>query len=304
MLRIASESDAIQQASGFRPTAAGTVRDLRERTDLARAIAFFGSREEARAFAGICLSRTLPLLPGKVRYVDYGGGQGVVASAMQDALRAAGRATDVTVVDANPRYLADAAALGLNVHLANIEDCALGDVDLATMRLVNHYCSRPQQAAILRAIHDALRPGGVFVSQIETGRDAICRLQTRISNALSEEGGAGYHWPTLEEYFAMAKEAGFVDAVVIGESAAVESTINEGLAAAWRRFHGSKLEALAADGRMEETDRLLAQRAEFFRTCHRMVAEALDISAGDASSHPALAKFELRYPIVCCRRSG
>lgn len=303
MHRYACDTDPREQASGFFPTAAGTVRDLRERTDLARAIAFFGSDAEAKAFVDVCLTHALSALPEPFRHVDYGGGQGVVAAAMRDTLSGRGRSARITVVDANPRYLEDARKLGLDVHLANIEDCTLDGIHLATMRLVNHYCSLEQQAAMLSAIHDALHPGGVFVCQIETGLDAICRLQTRISNALSEEGGAGYHWPTLAEYLDLAKRAGFVDATVIGERAPVESTINEALAAAWRRFHGSKLESLASAERLEEMDRLLAQRTEFFRMCHRLVAEELEMPAETASTQPALARFELRYPIVSCRRS-
>lgn len=304
MLRFADDADARQQASGFQPTAAGTVRDLRERTNLAQAIAFFGSRTEAQTFVDICLSRVLPALSETVQYVDFGGGQGVVANAMRDALSAAGRSPDVTVVDSNPRYLEDARALGLKTHLVNIEDCALDGMDLASMRLVNHYCAYDQQAAMLHSIHRALRRDGVFFSQIETGSEAICRLQTRISNALSREDRAGYYWPTLDEYVALLEDAGFAEIAVIGESAPVEATINEGLAAAWRRFHGSKLESLAASGCVDEMQPLLAERAQFFKTAHGLVAEALDVPSGGAPSQAVPTKFELRYPIVYCRQSG
>lgn len=303
MFQNAGDADARQHTSGFQPTAAGTLRDLRERTDLARAIAFFASRQEAQAFAATGLSHALPALPQDVRYVDYGGGQGVVADAMRSALLAAGRTCDVTVVDSNQRYLQDARALDLHTHLANIEDCPLRDVDMASMRLVNHYCGYDQQAAIMRGIHDGLRPGGVFVSQIETGSGAICRLQTAISNALSQEGGDGYYWPTLDEYVALAQAAGFAEILVIGESTPVESTINEGLAAAWRRFHGSELQSLLAEDRAEDTRQLLAQRALFFKMCHGLIAAELDISAQAAPAKPALTKFELRYPVLYCRRS-
>jgi SAM-dependent methyltransferase len=303
MFRNACDAEARQQTSGFQPTAAGTVRDLRERTDLAQDIAFFASRQEARTFAEICLSRTLPALPQSVRYVDYGGGQGLVADAMRSALLAAGRACDVAVVDSNPRYLKDASALNLRTHLANIEDCSLRDADLASMRLVNHYCGYDQQAAIMRGIHDGLRPGGVFVSQIETGSSVICRLQTAISNALSREDCCGYYWPTLDEYVSLARAAGFVEISVIGEKAPVESTINEALAAAWRRFHGHELQALVAEKQAENVQQLLAQRALFFKMCHGLIAEEMDISTQGAPAQPALTKFELCYPVLYCRRS-
>ncbi|PPU04938.1 MULTISPECIES: methyltransferase domain-containing protein [Xanthomonas] len=303
MFRHAGDADARQQTSGFQPTAAGTVRDLRERTNLAEAISFFASRQEAQTFAATALAHALPVLPQAVRYVDYGGGQGVLADAMRNALSAAGRECDVAVVDSNLRYLQDARALNLDTRLANIEECPLHDADLASMRLVNHYCGYNQQAAILRSIHAGLRPGGVFVSQIETGSDAICRLQTRISNALSQEGCSGYYWPTLDEYVELAQAAGFVGIDVIGESAPVESTINEGLAAAWRRFNGRELQALVADDSAEQMQQLLARRALFFKMCHGLIAEELDAATSDASAGPALSKFKLRYPVLYCRRS-
>ena len=280
------------------------MRDLRERTNLAQAISFFGSHHEARRFADVCLARTLGDLPGETRCVDFGGGQGIVAQAMHDALLAAGRQPHVMVVDSNANYLADARARGLSVQLANIEACELADVDLATMRLVNHYCGYEQQGSMLANIHKALRPNGMFVSQIETGAAEICRLQGKISNALSNESCSGYYWPTLTEYIALTEAVGFVETCVIGESPPIEATINEALATAWKRFHGRRLEDFAKEGRIDEMNELLAERAKFFKESRVLIAQELGEGTGSSPSSSAQGIFQLSYPIVYCRRSG
>ncbi len=296
---------AEQAASGFEPSAAGTVRDLREQTDLERAIAFFGSESEARSFARASLAHVLADLPQSVCYVDFGGGQGTLARVMEDALRAAGRRTHCTVIDSNARYLAAAKARGLQVRLANIETCAATDVDFATMRLVNHYCGYEQQARLLRSIHRALRPGAALVSQIETGEAVICRLQTRIANALSTEGRPGYCWPTLEEYLLLTSRAGFDAIRIIGESPPVNTSVDEALASAWRRFHGRRLEQLVNSGGADQAGRLLAERARFFRESRLMIAAELADAQGGSAQQPAeQLRFRLQYPIVYCRREA
>jgi hypothetical protein len=75
------------------------------------------------------------------------------------------------------------------------------------------------------------------------------------------------------------------------------------LAAAWRRFHGHELQALVAEKQAENVQQLLAQRALFFKMCHGLIAEEMDISTQGAPAQPALTKFELCYPVLYCRRS-
>jgi len=295
--------DALSRISDFRSSAAGTARDVREHTNLELEIPFFGSRVEAASFVAIALGRAIALLPQTVHYVDFGGGQGILAREMTDALIGAGRTAITTVVDANPSYLADARARGLQVALENIESCTMSDVDLATMRLVIHYCGPDQQASILQRIHRTLAPGGVFVSQIETGEEDVCRLQARIANALSTESRFGYHWPTLSEYIEIARRAGFDEMDVIGESRAVDTSFNEALAAAWRRFHGRELRELASQERLIEMNQLLAQRARFFRESHALIAETFGNVPGVDTQSQGLQKFRLHYPIVFCRRA-
>jgi SAM-dependent methyltransferase len=304
LLRRNCDKPAQEREPQFLPSSAGTIRDLRERTNLAQAIAFFGSHPEASRFVDVCLSKTLADLPEKIHCVDFGGGQGIVAHAMQQALLAAGRQPHVMVVDSNANYLSDARARGLSVQLANIESCAVAGLDLSTMRLVNHYCSCEQQGSMLANIYKSLRPNGMFVSQIETGAAEICRLQGKISNALSNESCSGYYWPTLNEYIALAEAAGFVETCVIGESPPVEATFNEALATAWKRFHGRRLEDFARDGRIDEMNRLLAERAQFFKASHLSIAQEWGEGTGSSQTSPAQGRFQLHYPIVYCRRTG
>ena len=296
---------AISSSPTFRPTAAGTQRDIREQTDLARAMPFFGSAVAACRFVDIGIAPVLPALPNRVAYVDFGGGQGVLARAVRDFITAWGHACHATVVDANDHYLAQAAA-GISTVHANIEENDLRDINLATMRLVTHYNARDQQAAMLAAVARSLAADGILVSQIETGEPTICALHTQIANLLSRESAPGYHWATLEEYCALLRGSGFCDIVVAADDQGVELDIDLALAEAWQRFNGAALRnaLLASDFDLAET--MAQERDAFMRKAQELVAhwtETSRLERGGASSSPALRSFRLRYPIVTCRRA-
>lgn len=281
-------------SSTIRPSAAGTQRDIREGTDLARMLPFFGSLETARKFAEIGVAPVLSALPQRVAYVDFGGGQGVLAQAVRDFVNAAGRPCHATVVDANPRYLAQAAAAGIATVCANIEECDLRNIDLATLRLVLHYNARQQQAAILAGVAGSLARDGIAVTQIETGDPTVCALHTQIANLLSRESAPGYYWMTLEEYCELLRGAGFCDIAVVADDEPVDADVERALADAWQRFNGAAFRNAVLASQSAQVETMILERASFLRTARDLIA----------ASPLTRRSFRLHYPIVTCRRAA
>jgi SAM-dependent methyltransferase len=298
---------AAAASSTIRPSAAGTQRDIREQTDLARALPFFGSVAAARKFVDVGIAPLLPVLPRRIAYVDFGGGQGVLARVVRDFIEARGYACHATVVDANPQYLAQAAAAGISTACANIEESDLRSIDLATMRLVMHYNARDQHAAILAAVTRSLAPDGILVTQIETGDPTICQLHTQIANLLSRESAPGYHWATLEEYCELLRGSGFCDVAVAADVQVVDADVELALADAWQRFNGTTFRSALRASEFGRAETMALERDAFVRKARQLVADFAGKSPperGDASSSSALRSFRLHYPIVTCRRAG
>ncbi len=291
----------------FVPASPGVARDLRERTDLSAETPFFGSREEATEFARRALDRFVPALPQAVHYVDFGGGQGAVAAAFRDLLQASGRSVQATVVDANRDYLAVAMASGAGGVLANIEDCRLSGIGLASMRLVNHYNDAARQRRMLRAIRATLANGAPFVSQIETGHPLICRIHTEVSNlpSLTQGSPAGFYWPALPEYLEWLAAEGFSAVAVVHEGATVALSMEQALHSAWRRFHGRQWEQ-SLQGPAPVLERLLQQRQTFFRdaeaACARQI-QSPEFAGTEAARALLCGMFQLCYPVVAAIRS-
>jgi hypothetical protein len=286
------------------PRAAGTRRDLREHTDLAREIPFFGSHAEAGRFYRIGIEPLLASLPQRIQYVDYGGAQGTVARVVRDALRARGFDVRITVVDANERYLADARTKGLQTCLGDIQDVTLTSVDLATMRLVNHYDDEAGQRAMGAAIFRSLVGGAPFVSQIETGSPLVCDLHARIAEVFARASGdaGGHWWPTLDRWIDLLEAAGFADAAVVGASPDAVIPLDQALADAWRRFNGRAMAAAATDVRFaREIDR---RRLHEIDRAERLVRDALARHGDAADPDLARGRVRLTYPVVVLRRSN
>jgi SAM-dependent methyltransferase len=256
----------------FQPSAPGTQRDVAEQTDLAREVEFFGSLDHARRFVTLGLEKVSHTWPQRIAYVDFGGGPGVLARVVRDHLRARGHEVDATVADSNPRFLERAQQLGLAVELCNLEECALRDLDLVTMRLVNHYNDPQRQQQILEVAHRALKPEGVLVSQIETGGAGGCRARTAIANlpALNGDLPSGYHWATLPEYLDMLARAGFATSQVMGTSED-DLPVDVALDLAWRRFNANRIQRAQARGDAAAVAAAQARRIEFFAQARQII---------------------------------
>lgn len=236
-------ADAVEESwdTMFRgATAAGTLRDLQAGTDLAAEYPYFAAAEESERFISLTLRESRGRLPDdKVRYVDFGGGQGHLALAVKAYLEQTGRQVEAVVADGNTRYLMEALRAGLDVLPCNLEACHLTDFHLLSMRLVNHYNTRPAQLEILRRAHAGLCRNGMLLVQIETGPTENCRLRTDIANLLAQRRGElpGYYWATGDDFEQLLRSAGFEVDSRADAAWQFQTQVSRLLESSWLRFN-------------------------------------------------------------------
>jgi len=219
----------------------GIRADLEAKVDISKVHGgYFSSEENARQFIKAGITPIKKKLPQSVRYVDFGGGQGFLASAVRDYLLSHGKDVATTVADANNRFLDQTKALRISTLFCNLaEGFPLSELDLITMRAVNHYNDISMQLKILKNGYRCLKKGGYVVSQISTGNEGNCRLRSDIVNldslgrVMSSEK---YYWTTEAEYVDMLKQAGFTKIIHAGYAPPCSWTPEE----QWERFNGAK----------------------------------------------------------------
>jgi SAM-dependent methyltransferase len=259
------------------PSAPGTQRDIREGTDLLEEAPFFASQIAALEFVSLGLSGIENDLPSMVTYVDFGGGPGILTRAVRDRIIERGHGVRAVVVDANPFYLARAAQFGLETILANIQSQPLDNVDLATMRMVNHYDDLEGQLGLLRSVRRSLASRGILVSQIESGNSAVCALRTKIANltSLSGEHACGYWWTTALEYQQLLEAADFLSTRVAATSK-LDIPVDDLLTHAWSRFNDGTMKRLLDEKDDTALARLHDRKSAFLREAHMLTIDLLD----------------------------
>lgn len=138
------------------------------------------SRLEARR-----LLRALEGLPPQAAVLDVGCGDGFHLSLLQDHGPTGWR---LEGVDLDPRAVAAAEARGITVHRGSIEDLALpeGSYDAALLIQTVEHVEDP--AAVLRAIHRVLAPGGRLLLVTDNTGSLDFRIAKR-------RHWGGYHFP-------------------------------------------------------------------------------------------------------------
>jgi hypothetical protein len=289
----------------FRPSAAGTVRDLREGTDLLTENPFFASEASAAHFIASSVDVIRDDLAPDIRYADFGGGQGSLTRSVRDHLLAKGFSVNATVVDSNKRYLQQAAEQGLEAVLANLESCDIPAQQLITMRLVNHYNNVDGQCAILRNAKRALAEHGFLISQIETTTEICCDLWNRVAAMADINfGDSRCHWVSERAYLAMLRDAGFKDISAPSATASFDTPVDLLLNVGWRRSNGVALrDAVAVDSTAE----ILAEqsrRRRFMREAHALLYSFLLENGNDAAGlriEGSRILLKTHYPIFICR---
>jgi trans-aconitate methyltransferase len=141
------------------------------------------------------------------RILDLGCGDGVLTA----KLVACG--CEVVGVDASPRFVEAARALGIDSHVMDGEalDFA-GEFDAVFSNAALHWMRRAD--AVITGVHRALRPGGRFVAEFG-GHRCVATIREALIAALDRRGidGAAFDpwfFPTADDYRARLERAGFV----------------------------------------------------------------------------------------------
>lgn len=232
----------------------GTVRDLASGIDLEGEHPFFGSVAEADRFVRAAILPNLGGLRRRVRLLDLGGGQGLLAAHCAGVLSGLGYEPEGWVVDANPAFLSDARKRGLNTHEADIACYAGIPADIVLMRLVLHYNPQPAQPMILANACRHLVGGGLMALQLESGDKTACALRNRLAALIGGwlGTGAGF-WVDRESIFEWLREAGLCNPAHVMEPE-YESDVVALVRNAWRRHRA-------------QFDGIGVTQEEFYRAC-------------------------------------
>lgn len=194
----------------FKPLSAGVLKDIDSGIDLENEHPFFNSHEEADLFVENGIVPHVDALTQSVKFFDLGGGQGLLASKVKKRLNELGFQCSAAVVDGNSKFIEQAGKKGINGILANLEEFQGHEVDLLTMRMVNHYNDAPKQALIARNAYQSLKKGGLFVIQFESGSAEACEVRNRIANLLTQFfPSISYYWPPIETFLLQMQGVGF-----------------------------------------------------------------------------------------------
>ncbi len=203
----------------FKASAIGSNADMQAGVDISKVVGgYFENPENTKGFCEVGIKPLESALPHEIRFVDFGGGDGFLASQVEVYLKAEGFVVDTLVIDGNQSYVEKAKQRGLATDTCNLEECGVERVTLATMRAVLHYNPPERQKAIIRNICRSLGEGGYFVHQVSSGSDVNCQLRSAIVNIpeLGRAGSGQYHWTSINETLKIHNESGFSDTKLVG----------------------------------------------------------------------------------------
>ncbi|MGH6899799.1 MAG: class I SAM-dependent methyltransferase [Geminicoccaceae bacterium] len=242
-----------------------------------------------------------------MRYVGFGGGEGLLTKAVADYLAATGRRISTLVIDANAGYLAKAAQLGLETLCADLAGVTLADYDLVTMRSVNHYNDMATQQRIIDAAFRALKAGGYLVSQSLSGpTERYCRLASQLSKLpiLGRVEGEKDepHITSETEFTTLMERAGFSGIRVLGYAPAIEI----GPEYYWARFNLHRREAAEAADDATAVRAIDERHRAYVQLANRAIGDFLREASHDESVRIRRTRSSyvvpLTFPIFVGRR--
>ena len=140
------------------------------------------------------------------RILDLGCGDGVLTA----KLSAMG--CDLVAVDSSRAQIEAARKLGLDARVMDGEKLTFhGEFDAVFSNAALHWMRDPE--AVIRDVWRALRPNGRFVAEFG-GHGCVAKIKKALVVALNRRGLDGeaavpWYFPTVEEYSALLKNAGF-----------------------------------------------------------------------------------------------
>lgn len=244
---------------------------------------YFSRPDVAAAFIEKGIVPVLNQFGTTVSYAGFGGGEGYLTDQVAQYLGQTGRQVCTLVVDANRDYLDKAAARGLKTLCADIADVALSDIDLVTMRAVNHYSNLVSQRNILAHTRTVLAPGGLLVSQNLSGPDdAFCDMASELSRIPTL--GRVDHQPDVphicaeQMFVSLLEQAGFIDIRHRGYAPSIDISP----AYYWVRFNAHHHDALARSGDRDQLARLNERHALYMTQANKLIASFLQQACDEA----------------------
>lgn len=291
-----------EQPDGSEAHPKGAWADIRSGVDISKVQkGYFSCPENIGAFLDLGIRKIEQELPEAVRYADFGGGQGFLTKHVTSYLESQGHKVHPIVVDANESFLDKAEKEGLRTFFGDLEFCELLDLDLVTMRAVNHYNAPEKQLHILDNVCRALGVGGYLVSQISSASEKNCSLRSELSNLESlgrTLDGQVFHWATVEEYLGLLKKAGFSGNCLVGY--APPSTY--GPEEQWSRFNSKAEREAEAKGDHEAVATIALRKEVFCQESYRLLARYSEQyqreELGIEYREDGTAVIHYQYPII------
>ncbi|KAI8869508.1 S-adenosyl-L-methionine-dependent methyltransferase, partial [Ramicandelaber brevisporus] len=204
------------------------------------------------------------------RLLDLGCGDGVVSQMLAD------KVAHLTCTDISPEMIEAAASRGLTDvrvldghslldHIQERDET--GSYDVIFSNLTLHWMSRDPEK-VLRGVHKALKPGGVFVAQY-VGHLSNTDIYLALCHAMEKRGysrrqWAGFYLPDTDEYKALLEKHGFVVDVIADRFEPLP--LVSGIDAHFNTFVRRQLEMLSESEKEEVLEEL---RQDLEIVCHR-----------------------------------
>ena len=253
----------------------GTNADTKAGVDISKVHGgYFADPVNLKKFIELGIDPIINSFSKDINYVDFGGGQGHLASAVKKYLEDEGYMGNAIVADANDGYLLKAKERGLETKLCNLEDKNFSNLDLATMRAVLHYNTPTNQKLILESIFKSLKNGGYLVHQNSSGNKENCELRSALVNIqeLGRAGAGNYHWVSEEEYLLLVREVGFSNTVTNGYAKANSWGPEE----QWDRFN-SEITRQAVEGNNKKAlSDIEIRKKAYLAKAYKMIKEYSD----------------------------
>jgi SAM-dependent methyltransferase len=144
--------------------------------------------------------------PGE-RILDLGCGDGVVTAKLAEM------GCNAVGVDGSAAQIAAARKLGLDARVMDAEKLSFdSEFDAVFSNAALHWMRNPE--AVIAGVWRALGPGGRFVAEFG-GHGCVAKIKKALVGALNRRGLNGeaavpWYFPTIEEYSALLKNAGFL----------------------------------------------------------------------------------------------